>query len=47
MVPKYAIIVFIRLGQQVLEYYPQQAILSILIIGVGWVKWNECVIGCA
>ena len=28
-VPKYAMIVFIRLGQQVLEYYPQQAILDI------------------
>jgi hypothetical protein len=29
VVPKYAMIVFIRLGQQVLEYYLQQAILSI------------------
>ena len=30
--PKYDIIVFIRLGQLVLEYYPQQPILDILDI---------------
>ena len=29
VVPKYAMIVFIRLGQQVLEYYLQQSILDI------------------
>jgi hypothetical protein len=41
VVPKYAMIVFIRLGQQVLEYYLQQAILDILYIQ-GYLDEMEC-----